>query len=156
VHLLDQGATWDPFPPIRHFDVAAGWRWADAVAGLVVTGFILHVGLEVTRTLLQHLVDGIDPELLAAAKRAVLGVPGIAHAHVRPRWMGRSLIVEVEGFVPAGATVAAGEAIGRAVEGAVAAAVPESRAVLWCPRATPSMSETDAPEPISAAAASAQ
>jgi hypothetical protein len=49
--------------------------------------------------------------------------------------MGRSLLVEVEGFVPAQTDVEASEAIGRAVEAAVAAAVPESRAVLWCPRA---------------------
>jgi cation diffusion facilitator family transporter len=117
--------------------VAAGLRWADAIAGLLVTGFIIHVGYEVTRDLLQHLMDGVDPDLLAQAERAALDVPGVAHAHVRARWMGRSLFVEVEGFVPAGTTVEAGEMVGRAVESAVAAAVPESRAVLWCPRAMP-------------------
>lgn len=117
--------------------VAAGLRWADAIAGLLVTGFILHVGYEVTRDLLLHLMDGVDPEVLAAAERAVLEVPGVAHAHVRARWMGRSLLVEVEGFVPAGTTVDASEATGRDVEDAVAKAVPESRAVLWCPRAAP-------------------
>jgi cation diffusion facilitator family transporter len=115
--------------------VAAGLRWADALAGLLVTAFILHVGYEVTRDLLQHLLDGVDPDVLTAAERAVLEVPGVAHAHVRARWMGRSLLVEVEGFVPAQTDVEASEAIGRAVEAAVAAAVPESRAVLWCPRA---------------------
>lgn len=117
--------------------VAAGWRWADAVAGLVVTVFILHVGYEVTSDLLQHLMDGIDPAILSAAERAVLDVPGVAHAHVRARWMGRSLLVEVEGFVPAGSSVEDAETTGRAVEVAVATAVPESRAVLWCPRAAP-------------------
>jgi len=117
--------------------VALGLRWADAVAGLVVTGFIIHVGYEVTGDILEHLLDGVDPALLADAERATLGVPGIVHAHVRARWMGRSLLVEVEGFVPADTTVAAGEVLGRSVEEAIALAVPQSRAVLWCPRAMP-------------------
>jgi cation diffusion facilitator family transporter len=117
--------------------VALGLPWADAVAGLVVTGFIVHVGYEVTGDILQHLLDGVDPALVAQAERAALGVRGVDHAHVRARWMGRSLLVEVEGFVPAGLTVEAAEATGRAVEEAVATAVPSARAVLWCPRAMP-------------------
>jgi cation diffusion facilitator family transporter len=125
--------------------VAAGLRWADAVAGLLVTGVILHVGFEVTRDLLKHLMDTVDPQLLALAERAASDVPGVAHAHVRARWVGRSLLVEVEGFVPVGTTVEVGELIGRAVEDAVAAAVPESRAVLWCPRATPNVRDATGP-----------
>jgi cation diffusion facilitator family transporter len=117
--------------------VALGFGWADAVAGLVVTGFIIHVGYEVTHDILVHLLDGVDPALLADAERAALTVEGVAHCHVRARLAGRSLLVEVEGFVPAGTTVDAAEVIGRAVEEAVAAAVPESRAVLWCPRSMP-------------------
>jgi cation diffusion facilitator family transporter len=117
--------------------VALGLRWADAVAGLVVTGFIVHVGYEVTRDLVNHLMDGVDPELITQAERAALEVPGVQHAHVRARWMGRSLLVEVEGFVAASTTVEAGEVIGAAVEEAVTAAVPSARAVLWCPRALP-------------------
>ena len=95
------------------------------------------MGYEVTGDILQHLLDGVDPKLLAQAEQAALGIPGVAHAHVRARWMGRSLLVEVEGFVAAGTTVEVAEATGRAVEIAVAAAVPESRAVLWCQRAMP-------------------
>jgi cation diffusion facilitator family transporter len=121
--------------------VAAGLRWADAIAGLVVTGFIVHVGYEVTRQMLRHLMDGVDPDVLVQAEGAAMAVPGVAHAHVRARWMGRSLLVEIEGFVPAGTTVEASEAIGRAVEASVASAVPESRAVLWCPRAMPAAAE---------------
>jgi cation diffusion facilitator family transporter len=117
--------------------VALGVRWADAVAGLLVTAFIIHVGYEVTSEILTHLMDGVDPEVLAQAERAALDVAGVGHTHVRGRWMGRSLLVEVEGFVPLGTTVEAAEALGRAVEDAVAAAVPEARAVTWCPRAMP-------------------
>ena len=114
--------------------VAAGWRWADAVAGLVITLFILHVGWEVTRDLLEHLMDGVDPEIVTAAECAASEVLGVRHAHVRARWSGRSLLVEVEGFVDAGTTIEACDALGREVEDAVFDAVPEARAVLWSPR----------------------
>jgi cation diffusion facilitator family transporter len=117
--------------------VALGFRWADAVAGLLVTGFIIHVGYQVTTELLVHLLDGVDPDILAEAERAALNVDGVDHAHVRARWMGRSLLVEVEGFVPPGTTIQAGETLGRSVEDAVTAAVPACRAVQWCPRAMP-------------------
>lgn len=118
--------------------VALGFPWADAVAGLVVTAFIIHVGYEVTVDVVGHLMDGVAPELLGQAEAAALQVAGVDHAHVRARWMGRSLLVEVEGFVESGTTIEAGEAIGRAVEDAVASAVPAARAVQWCPRAMPS------------------
>lgn len=114
--------------------VAVGLRWADGLAGLIVTGFIVHVGWEVTSELLVHLMDGVDPEALAAAETAAIGVPGVEHAHVRGRWMGRSLLVEVEGFVAFATSVRDADALGRDVEAAVIAAVPESRAVLWSPR----------------------
>jgi cation diffusion facilitator family transporter len=130
--------------------VALGLHWGDAAAGLIVTGFIIHVGYEVTRDILQHLLDGVDPTLLAQAERAALGVPGVDHAHLRARWMGRSLLVEVEGFVPPGTSVETAEATGRAVEDAVSAAVPASRAVLWCTRAmSNAATETfDLPNPM--------
>jgi cation diffusion facilitator family transporter len=115
--------------------VAAGLHWADGVAGLVVTGFIVHVGYEVTGDLVAHLMDGVDPGVLAAAERAVAGVPGVEHAHIRARWMGRSLIVEVEGFVAPATTIDHAESIGHAVGSAVTGAVPEARAVVWSPRA---------------------
>lgn len=118
--------------------VALGFWWADGVAGLLVTAFIVHVGYKVTTELIGHLMDGVDPHLLAEAEQAALEVPGVDHAHVRARWMGRSLLVEVEGFVPPGTTLDGGEAIGREVEQAVQAAIPTSRSVLWCPRAMPS------------------
>ena len=111
--------------------VASGWHWADAVAGLLLTGFIGHVGYEVTSDLLHHLMDGVEPGMLVAAVDAASNVPGVAHAHARARWMGRSLVVEITGFVEPGITVLDGDAIGAQVESAVRAALPEARTVLW-------------------------
>jgi divalent metal cation (Fe/Co/Zn/Cd) transporter len=103
----------------------------------VVTGFIVHVGYEVTGDLVRHLMDGIDPAVVAEARRAAEGVPGVEHAHVRARWMGRSLLVEVEGYVAPRTSVSDADALGRAVDDAVSAAVPEARAVTWAARAAP-------------------
>lgn len=114
--------------------VAAGLRWADAVAGLFVTVFIAHVGWEVTADLLGHLMDGVDPDLLAGAVTAAESVPGVGHAHARARWMGRTLVVEVEGFLNPDTSLRAGEGMGEVVRAAVAEAVPQTRAVVWIPR----------------------
>ena len=37
--------------------VAFGWSWADAVAGLVITGFICHVGWEVSKDIAHRLPE---------------------------------------------------------------------------------------------------
>lgn len=117
--------------------VASGLRWADGVAGLVVTAFIIHVGWEVTTELVVRLMDGVDPDVLARAEAAAVQVGGLEHVHVRGRWVGRSLLVDVEGFVSAEMEVRQAELIGRQVEERVMAAVPESRAVLWSPHGLP-------------------
>jgi hypothetical protein len=49
--------------------------------------------------------------------------------------MGRSLVIEVEGFVATGTSIEDAEAIGHDVEAAMSATVPNCRAVLWSPRA---------------------
>jgi cation diffusion facilitator family transporter len=113
--------------------VAFGFRWGDPVAGFAVTLFILHVGYEVTGEILHHLMDGVDPADVEAARSAATRVAGDG-VTVRGRWMGRSLVLEVG--VPAGADVSMGdaEAIGREVEAAVFAAVPSARQVVCHPR----------------------
>lgn len=117
--------------------VAAGLHWADAVAGLIVTAFIIHVGWEVTADLVSHLMDSVDPDILARAETAALTVADVEHVHVRARWAGRSLIIEIEGFLPAQKQLDETERIGARVQAVVAIAVPESRAVLWSPHALP-------------------
>lgn len=117
--------------------VAAGLRWADAAAGLLVTAFIVHVGWQVTSDLVDHLMDSVDPEILTKAEAAALTHPEVEHVHVRARWSGRSLVIDVEGFVAASTTLGEAETVGNHVQLAVAAAVPESRAVLWSPHALP-------------------
>lgn len=117
--------------------VAMGFRWGDAVAGFVVTLFIVHVGYEVTTEIAHHLMDGVDPEVIEAAERAALGVGAVKSATVRGRWMGRSLLVEIEGAVPPDTTVEGADAIGVSVEKAVLDAIPMAQRVSWSAHATP-------------------
>lgn len=123
---------------------ALGLRWADGVAGLLVTGFIVHVGWQVTSEIVGNLMDRVDPGVLERAESAALDVPGVEHVHVRARWLGRSLVIEIEGFVAGATTLAAADELGHRVREAVVESVPESRAVLWAPHALPA---SDAPGP---------
>jgi len=117
--------------------VAAGQAWGDAVAGLAVTAFICHVGYEVTSDVLRRLADGIDPEVITAAETAAGSVPGIIHAHARARWTGRTLRVEIEGWVDPDLPVRAADALGRQVADAVSGQLPEAGSLTWTSRAAP-------------------
>ena len=114
--------------------VAFGQRWGDPVAGLAVTLFIAHVGWEVTSDVVHRLMDGIDPALLAAAEAAAGDVPGVQHVHARGRWTGRTLRIELEGWVDGRMSVAEADRIGQAVASAVGSAVPEVRSLTWSAR----------------------
>lgn len=115
--------------------VLAGLRWADGVAGLLVTGFICHVGWEVTTDVCHRLMDGADPDVVLAAEAAAAEVPGVRHAHARARTTGRILRIDVEGWVDPATTVQEADRIGQQVADSVAAAVPDIRAFTWTTRA---------------------
>ena len=67
--------------------------------GLVVTGFICHVGWEVSADIAHRLLNGVDPDIVTTAEQGALQTPGVIHAHARARLTGCTLRVEVEGFV---------------------------------------------------------
>ena len=115
--------------------VALGQRWGDPVAGLAVTLFIAHVGWEVSGDVMHRLMDGIDPDLLTAAETAAGDVPGVQHVHARARWTGRTLRMELEGWVDGSVSVAEADRLGQAVAQAVGRAVPEVRSLTWSARA---------------------
>jgi cation diffusion facilitator family transporter len=114
--------------------VALGQRWGDPVAGLAVTAFIAHVGWEVTAEVVHRLMDGVDPGLLTAAETAAGDVPGVQHVHVRGRWTGRTLRLELEGWVDGSLSVVEADRIGQAVARAVGQAVPGVRSFTWSAR----------------------
>jgi cation diffusion facilitator family transporter len=117
--------------------VALGQPWGDPVAGLAITAFICHVGYEVTSDVVHRLADGVDPEVIHAAEAAAGSVPGVVHAHARARWTGRTLRVEIEGWVAPDLTAREADALGRQVADAVAAQFPEAGSLTWAARAAP-------------------
>jgi cation diffusion facilitator family transporter len=114
--------------------VFTGLKWADAVAGIVVTGFICHVGWEVSSEIVHRLMDGVDPEIITAVEQIAADVPGVHHAHARARWTGRILRVEVEGWIDAQTTVTEADRLGQTVADRLAVEIPSMRNFTWSAR----------------------
>jgi cation diffusion facilitator family transporter len=117
--------------------VALGQPWGDPVAGLAVTAFICHVGWEVTADVLHRLADGVDPDVIARAEAAAGSVAGVVHAHARARWTGRTLRVEVEGWVDPEMAARESDALGRLVAAEISSQLPEAGSFTWTTRAAP-------------------
>ena len=117
--------------------VALGQSWGDPVAGLAVTAFICHVGYEVTADVLHRLADGVDPDVITRAEAAAGSVPGVIHAHARARWTGRTLRVEVEGWVDPELPARDADALGRLVAAQISRQLPEAGSFTWITRAAP-------------------
>jgi cation diffusion facilitator family transporter len=115
--------------------VAVGWPWADAVAGIAVTGFICHVAWEVSSDIAHRILDGVDPTVITTAETVASQTPGVLHAHSRARWTGRTLRVEVEGWVEPETSVADSDRIGREIAQALTEHLPEMRSFTWAARA---------------------
>ena len=117
--------------------VALGQSWGDPVAGIAVTAFICHVGYEVTADVMRRLADGIDPLVITTAEAVAGSVPGVIHAHARARWTGRTLRVEIEGWVDPGMTARDADALGRQVADEISRQLPEAGSLTWTTRAAP-------------------
>jgi len=120
--------------------VSLGFRLGDPIAGLAVTLFICHVGYEVTKDVVHRLADGVDPAVITAAETAAGSVDGVVHAHARARWTGRTLRVEIEGWVDPDLTVTGADALGQQIAQAIASQLPEAGSFTWTPRAAPATS----------------
>ena len=117
--------------------VAFGLPWGDPVAWLAVTAFIGHVGYEVTKDVVHRLADGVDPDVITTAEAAAGSVPGVIHAHARARWTGRTLRVEIEGWVDPELPAKDADTMGRQVADHLARQLPEAGSFTWTTRAAP-------------------
>lgn len=117
--------------------VALGQPWGDPVAGLAITAFICHVGYEVTGDVVHRLADGVDPEIIRVAEATAGSLPGVVHAHARARWTGRTLRVEIEGWVDPDLTARDSDVLGRHVAEAIGRQLPEASSLTWATRAAP-------------------
>jgi divalent metal cation (Fe/Co/Zn/Cd) transporter len=80
---------------------------------------------------------GWTPSVITTAESAAGSVPGVRHAHARARWTGRTLQVEVEGWVDPGLPVRDADAIGTRVAAAIAQQLPETCCFTWTRRVAP-------------------
>ena len=117
--------------------VASGQPWGDPIAGLAITIVICHVGYQVTADVVRRLAEGVDPSVITTAESAAGSVPGVQHAHARARWTGRTLRVEIEGWVDPELPARDADAIGRHVVAAVAQQLPQAGSLTWTSRAGP-------------------
>ncbi len=82
--------------------VAAGWREADPIIGLVITVAILGVLRSAVRQVGARLMDAVDPLLVDQATAAITSVDGIKGVRdLRIRWIGHTLRAEVDVTVAA-------------------------------------------------------
>lgn len=86
--------------------VAAGWRAADPVIGLLITIAILVVVRSSARDIYRRLMDAVDPALVARITRVLATVDGVEGVDgVRVRWVGHELHAEAEVVSGAGLTL---------------------------------------------------
>lgn len=96
--------------------VALGLRIADPLAGLVITVVILTVVYSTSRSVLQRLLDAVDPRIvprIIATASEVAGVKNITG--VRARWVGHTLHVMMNIEVDAELTLTRAHAIAEEV-----------------------------------------
>jgi cation diffusion facilitator family transporter len=87
--------------------VALGFRLADPIAGLVITVVILTVVYSTTRSVLQRLLDAVDPRVVPSIMNVANGVPGVEGVNdIRARWVGHTLHVALNIEVDANLTIA--------------------------------------------------
>ncbi|MFN8075164.1 MAG: cation diffusion facilitator family transporter [Kineosporiaceae bacterium] len=106
--------------------VAAGWRLADPIIGLVITVAILGVLRTAARDIYRRLMDAVDPELVDAAERALAAQPGVTEVKaVRMRWVGHRLHAEADLTIDADATVHDAHRLAHDAEERLTRAVPK-------------------------------
>jgi cation diffusion facilitator family transporter len=82
--------------------VGAGYRRADALAGLAIALLLLSVLRQAAADVLARLMDAIDPDLPERARKVLVGVEGVeAVGELRVRWIGHRLHAEAEVVVDA-------------------------------------------------------
>jgi cation diffusion facilitator family transporter len=113
--------------------VALGFPLGDPIAGFAITAFIAHVGYQVTRDVLHHLMDGVEPEHIHEARRVAEAAGRVEVPVVRGRWTGRALHFELQPRLPPGMTLAQARRVSERMEKAVLSAIEPASTVTVVP-----------------------
>src|SRR6266571_1168994 len=96
--------------------VALGFPIADPIAGLVITVVILTVVYSTARSVIQRLLDAVDPRIVPSIVSIASKVPGVEAVNdVRARWVGHTLNVAMNIEVDAELTLVKAHAIAEEV-----------------------------------------
>jgi cation diffusion facilitator family transporter len=111
--------------------VAAGWDWADPVAGLLITVVILAVLWQAAKEIGQRLMDAVDPALVDTAEHALRETPGVlGTGQLRLRWVGHQLRAECEVIVDGDASAVEAHQVAVSAEHHLLHALPRLTAAL--------------------------
>lgn len=106
----------------------AGFRWADPVAGLAITGMILYILAGTVRDLFYRMMEAIDPEVIEEIEEHARSVPGVLGVHdIRARWVGRQMAVVIHVDCDPGLSLKDAHDLAVKVEHEVGHAVPAGR-----------------------------
>ena len=107
---------------------AAGFGWADPVAGLAITAMILYILAGTVRDLFYRMMDAIDPEVIAEIEHHALSVKGVLGVHdIRARWVGRQISVVLHVDCDPGLSLRQAHDLAVLVEQEVGHAIPAGR-----------------------------
>jgi cation diffusion facilitator family transporter len=96
--------------------VAAGFRLADPIVGLLISVAILRIVWQSAREIGLRALDGVDPEIIDRVRKEAAGVPGVLGVEdVRARWLGHIVRAEITVAVDPERRVRDGDAIADAV-----------------------------------------
>jgi len=107
---------------------AAGFGWADPVAGLAITAMILFILAGTVRDLFYRMMDAIDPDVIEEIEHHALGVKGVLGVHdIRARWVGREISVVLHVDCDPGLSLRQAHDLAVLVEQEVGHAIPAGR-----------------------------
>ncbi len=96
--------------------VAAGFRLADPIVGLLISIAILRIVWQSAREIGLRALDGIEPEVIVRVRQEAAAVPGVLGVQdVRARWLGHTIRPEVRLTLAGDETVAEADRIVHAV-----------------------------------------
>jgi cation diffusion facilitator family transporter len=96
--------------------VKLGFPKADPIAGIVITIVIVTVVFSTSRSVLQRLLDAVDPHIVPTIITTALAVPGVEQVtDIRARWVGHTLHVVMNIEVDAELTLSKAHAIAEEV-----------------------------------------